>query len=260
MRRTILAGNWKMHKTVQESVSFIDCLKNVIDSEPLVVVFPPYTSLEAVGRALATNAFISFGAQNMYFESKGAFTGEISPLMLLDIGAKYVLIGHSERRHIFGENGALINKKVLSAIANGLTPILCIGETLEERREQLTEKVLRRQLDEALRGVDYNAEIIVAYEPVWAIGTGVNATPNQAEDAHLKIRLYLNEILGSGKGESTEILYGGSVKIDNIEELAMMQNVDGMLVGGASLECNTFVELWKILKSTKGCSKRGWFD
>lgn len=251
MRKVILAGNWKMHKTVKESIDFLNCVEGEVKREPLMILFPPFTSLYEVGKHIGNNAFIRFGAQNMHFEKRGAYTGEICAEMIIETGAKYVLIGHSERRHIFNENDSFINKKVLSALDSGLIPVLCVGETLNERQALKTDEVIRHQLFEGLKNVK-DTEFIVAYEPVWAIGTGINATPVQASEVHKLIRDYLDEIFMNGKGERTTILYGGSVKVENIEELSKEAEIDGVLVGGASLDCTSFVEIWRILGAVKG--------
>ncbi len=251
MRKVILAGNWKMHKTVKESIDFFNCVEGEVKREPLMILFPPFTSLYEIGKHFRNNSFIRFGAQNMYFEKRGAYTGEISAEMIIETGAKYVLIGHSERRHIFNENDSFINKKVLAALDSGLVPVLCVGETLQERQDLRTNEVIRNQLFEGLKDVK-DREFIVAYEPVWAIGTGINATPVQASEVHKLIRECLNEIFANGNGEKTTILYGGSVKVENIGELSEEGEIDGVLVGGASLDCTSFVEIWRILGSVKG--------
>ncbi len=250
MRKIIIAGNWKMHKTVKDSLDFIDCIKDNISQEPEVVLFPAFTALYEVGKKISgTN--IKFGAQNMHFEKKGAFTGEISCTMIIETGAKYVLLGHSERRHIFGENDELINKKVQTAIQVGLIPLLCVGETIDQRNCGKTQDVLRSQISEDLKHLKGNENFIIAYEPVWAIGTGINATPSQASEAHCYIRSLLDEIFFKGKGEDTTILYGGSIKLENVSELSAEKEIDGGLVGGASLDCSTFLGLLQSLRESK---------
>lgn len=239
-----------MHKTVKDSLDFIDCIKGNISQEPEVVLFPPFTALYEIGKKVkGTN--IKFGAQNMHFEKKGAFTGEISCSMILETGAVYVLLGHSERRHIFGESDDVINKKVQTAIQEGLIPLLCVGETIDQRNCGKTQDVLRSQISEDLKHLKGNEDFIIAYEPVWAIGTGINATPSQASEAHYFIRNLLDEIFFIGKGENTTILYGGSIKLENINELSAEKEVDGGLVGGASLDCSTFLGLLQSLRKSK---------
>lgn len=226
--KTIIAANWKMHKTVSESLDFLKKFK--FDSGDIIVIIcPPYTSLYA----MSGKTDISLGAQNMYFEKEGAFTSEISGAMIKEL-CEYVIIGHSERRHIFNEDNSMINKKVKAALEIGLKPILCVGETLEEREASKTESVVKEQLRLGLEGVDVD-KMIVAYEPVWAIGTGKTASPAQAEEVHSLIR----EIVGS----KVPILYGGSVKPGNVKELMNEENINGALVGGASLDPNKFSEL-----------------
>ncbi len=249
MRKYYLFGNWKMNKTVKEAVEYAKCVKGKVDSSVEFGVFPPFTAISALSEAVSgTNIFV--GAQNMYYEEKGAFTGEISPIMLKELGVKYVLLGHSERRHIFNEDNTLINEKVLSALSHGLVPILCVGETLEERQTGKTEEVIKKQLEIGLKGVQ-TSNFIIAYEPVWAIGTGVNATVEQASAVHKFIRAELNELLHDEIGETISILYGGSIKESNFEELANNNEIDGGLVGGASLDCVSFLTLYNILKKVK---------
>ncbi|BAL80945.1 triose-phosphate isomerase [Caldisericum exile] len=250
MKKYFLFGNWKMHKTIKETLEYADCLKGYVEyNEKFEIgVFPPFTALESFAKTVRSMP-ITVGAQNMHYEEKGAFTGEISPLMLKEIGVKYVLIGHSERRHIFKEDNGLINKKVLSAINHELVPVLCIGETLEERKSNKTESVIKEQIEQGLNGVNSN-NFIIAYEPVWAIGTGVNATPEQAREVHKFIRELLFHKFGESSNDIS-ILYGGSIKVDNFGSLAEVENIDGGLVGGASLDCSTFIELYEILKSKK---------
>ncbi len=252
MRRIIIAGNWKMNKTIEESVSFGLCIKKMFYGKPEVILFPPFTAIKALSDALY-DSDVGVGAQNMHFESTGAFTGEISPVMVKNAGANYVLIGHSERRHIFGEDDELINKKMIAAAGSELTPILCVGETLYERQNNLTEEVIERQIKVGLSEINYSKNVIIAYEPVWAIGTGANATPEQASKVHQFIREIISSMYGVGSGDEITVLYGGSVKPENIEELAKMEDIDGGLVGGASLRCDTFVLMWKKLKSVKIC-------
>lgn len=247
MRRLLIAGNWKMHKTVQEAVELVRELKELVSDvkDRDILVCPPFTALYAVSRELE-GSNIALGAQNMFYEEKGAFTGEISPLMVKDVGCSYVILGHSERRHIFGETDELINKKVLSAVNHGLIPILCVGETLQEREEGKTKDVIERQVKEGLKGLNETSEFVIAYEPVWAIGTGKTATPELAEEVHSFIREILAEMFGKEKADSIRILYGGSVKPENAAGLMSQPNIDGSLVGGASLKAESFA---KIVKS-----------
>lgn len=250
MRKVILAANWKMYKTIKEGIDYIKCLEPKIDNFPEVVLFPPFTAIAELSKVIRSSN-ISLGAQNMYFETKGAYTGEISPIMIKDAGARYVLIGHSERRNIFKEEDELINKKMISAIKNGLIPIFCIGETLQERNSMETEKVLKKQIEIGLRDVAEESEFIIAYEPVWAIGTGINATPEQIREAHAFIRDFITYFYSKNKSENIPILYGGSVKTDNINKIAEVEDVDGGLVGGASLDCESFYEIWNRIKVVK---------
>ena len=247
MRRLLIAGNWKMHKTVQEAVELVRELKELVSDvkDRDILVCPPFTALYAVSRELE-GSNIALGAQNMFYEEKGAFTGEISPLMVKDVGCSYVILGHSERRHIFSETDELINKKVLSAVNHGLIPILCVGETLQEREEDKTKEVIERQVKEGLKGLNETSEFVIAYEPVWAIGTGKTATPELAEEVHSFIREILAEMFGKEKADSIRILYGGSVKPENAAGLMSQPNIDGSLVGGASLKAESFA---KIVKS-----------
>ena len=247
MRRLLIAGNWKMHKTIPEALDLVrelkELVRNVNDRD--ILVCPPFTALYPVSRELEGSNIV-LGGQNMYFEEQGAFTGEISPLMLKDAGCSYVILGHSERRHIFGETDELVNKKVLSAINHGLIPILCVGELLEERESGKTQEVVEKQVREGLKGVDGDNEFVIAYEPVWAIGTGKTATPELAEEVHLFIRRVLSDMFGSEKANSVRILYGGSVKPENAAGLLNMENIDGALVGGASLKAESFAKIVKF--------------
>lgn len=248
MRKTIIAGNWKMNKTIGESISLVKELKKLIKDfdDREIVVCPPFTSLAAVGAEIK-GSNIDLGAQNMHFEKEGAFTGEISSLMLKEIGVEYVILGHSERRHVFGEDDVLINKKIKSALENNLKPIFCIGEKLEEREENKTEQVVGEQINKGLKAIAKKdmKNSVIAYEPVWAIGTGKNATPEQAEEVHLFIRNLLKSMFDHNVADETTILYGGSVKPDNIKDLIAQDNIDGVLVGGASLNAKGFAEIVK---------------
>lgn len=248
IRKPIIGGNWKMYKTPSQAVSTAKSLKvKLVNVDAVdVVIYPPFTAVLPVFEIIKeTN--IRVGGQNLHWEDEGAFTGEISAQMLLDTGCEYVIIGHSERRHIFGEKDDGINKKVKKALQTGLKPIFCVGEKLEQRNERLTEKVIERQLREGLADVTLlnPDDLVVAYEPVWAIGTGVNATPEQAEQVHNFIRGLLSEIFGSETSGMIRIQYGGSVKPGNAVELLSQENIDGALVGGASLEPGSFTTIIK---------------
>jgi triosephosphate isomerase len=243
MRKPIIAGNWKMHKTVGEAVEFaralVVALADVGDVE--VVVCPPAVALKSVGEVLRGSA-IGLGAQNMHWEEQGPFTGEISPRMLVDVGCRYVILGHSERRQHFGESDAAVNKKVHSALRWGLIPIVCVGERLEERQSGRTDEVVRMQLKEDLAGLDAQgaARLVIAYEPVWAIGTGLPATGEEANRVSGLIREILAGWFGEGIAQEVRIQYGGSVSPHNISEFLSQPEVDGALVGGASLDVESF--------------------
>ncbi len=253
-RRPFIAANWKMYKTIGEAEAFImDLLPRIKDVKDRdIMIAPPFTALQAVANAVKGIEQCFAAGQNMHFEQNGAFTGEISPVMLRDIGVDYVILGHSERRHIFGEDDAFINKKVLSALSHDLAPVLCVGERLEDREAGMTEEVLRQQLTKGLNGIavegnsDLIKKIIIAYEPVWAIGTGKTATPEMAEDAHSFIRKLIEEIFNSTIAENILILYGGSVKSSNITGLMKEEDIDGVLVGGASLDVEHFERIIKF--------------
>ena len=246
MRTPLIAGNWKMFKTVHEAVVFVKELrplvKDIADVE--IVVGPPFTAIHAVAEA-ARNSNVGVAAQDMHWEREGAFTGEVSAAMIAEAGAEYVIIGHSERRRLFGETDAIVNRKTAAAITAGLTPIVCVGETLEERERNETLAILDRQIKDGLDKVtgEQLAELVIAYEPVWAIGTGKNATATQAGDAHAHIRTRLRQWFGAEAADQCRILYGGSVKPDNIRQLIAEPDVDGALVGGASLDLKSFSEI-----------------
>ncbi|HOQ72198.1 MAG TPA: triose-phosphate isomerase, partial [Smithellaceae bacterium] len=241
MRKWIVAGNWKMHNTISESIALARAIKEGFSGSANgeVVVAPPFTALAAVGDALKGSA-VQLAAQNMYSEDKGAFTGEISPVMLKDAGCGYVILGHSERRKYFSETDQSVNAKVKKALASGLMPIVCVGETDEERVQGVTQSVVGRQVRGALAGVEKLDHVVIAYEPVWAIGTGKVATSAQAEEVHAFIRGLIRELYGA-VAEELRILYGGSVTKDNVAELAAMADIDGALVGGASLKPDGFL-------------------
>ena len=253
MRTPFVAANWKMYKTVHEAVVFVKefqgMVKDVADIE--VVVAPPFTALHAVAEA-ARHTNIGVAGQNLFWEKEGAFTGEVSAGMLREAGAEYVVIGHSERRRLFQDTDDSVNRKLLAALAATLTPIVCIGETLEERDGGQTLAVLDRQIKQGLDGLsgDQVGALVIAYEPVWAIGTGRNATPEQAGEAHGHIRTRLRQWFGGAAADHCHIIYGGSVKPDNIHSLVALPDVDGALVGGASLEVSSFREI--VMRSRRG--------
>ncbi len=246
MRRLLIAGNWKMNKTRQSAV---ELARSVADgsgrqAQVDVLVAPPFPYLIPVAEVLS-GTHVALAAQNVYFEDSGAFTGEVSVEMLLDCGCRSVILGHSERRHVLGEDDALIARKVSAALKKNLSVILCVGELLEEREAGQTEAILNRQMEGGLSGVtaDQMKEIIIAYEPVWAIGTGKTASPEQAEEAHVHLRNWLQARYNLDIAETARILYGGSVKPNNAAELLSQPNVDGALVGGASLEADLFLPI-----------------
>jgi triosephosphate isomerase (TIM) len=245
MRSYYIAGNWKMHKTVAESVALARELKEKLAGcgEKLLIA-PAFTSLAAVAEVLKGSKIL-LGAQNMGPEEQGAHTGEVSVLMLKDIGVKAVILGHSERRHAYLESDELVNKKVLLALKHGIEPILCVGETLEEREAGKLEAVVGTQLREGLKGVDGVAlkNVTIAYEPVWAIGTGKTASPEDADAVHAFIRKVLSSLYGEAAAKSMCIQYGGSVKADNVASLMAKPNIDGALVGGASLKTEAFAPI-----------------
>jgi triosephosphate isomerase (TIM) len=247
MRRPLLAGNWKMYKTVPEGVALAQEIRAGL-ALPLkdrdVLVAPPFTAVAAVAEALR-GSDVLLGAQNMHWEREGAFTGETSPAMLKQVGCSHVILGHSERRHIFGESDDMIARKTRAAVDNGLTPIVCVGETLPERESSRTLEVVERQLERALRGLtpDEASRAVVAYEPVWAIGTGRTATPDQAQEVHAFIRQRVIATHGEPAAAALRILYGGSVKPDNVDGLMAQPDVDGALVGGACLKAESFLRI-----------------
>ena len=246
MRTPFIAGNWKMHKTVADTVKYVKELRGLVKDMTgvEVVVAPPFTALHAAGEA-ARNSNVGVAAQDLHWEREGAFTGEISAGMIAETGAEYVIVGHSERRTLFGETDASVNRKIAAAFAGGLTPIVCIGETLDQRDRNETFSVLDRQIRDGLDGVtsDQLVQLVIAYEPVWAIGTGRNATPAQAAEAHGHIRKRLQQWFGAQPSELCRVIYGGSVKPENIGDLASQPDVDGALVGGASLDVKAFFDI-----------------
>jgi len=243
MRKIMIAGNWKMHMTSTQTEALIHEIKEHLDGreDADIVIAPPFTSLASAKSAIGT-APIKLSAQNIFWEEKGAFTGEISPTMLTEIGCQFVIIGHSERRQHFGENDLTVNKRLNSALDAGLFAIVCIGESLDDREDGRTEEVLEKQLAGGFDSInaDSLSNITIAYEPVWAIGTGKTATPRQAEDTHKFIRGWLEKKYGEAVAQAVRILYGGSVKPGNASELLALENVDGALVGGASLKADDF--------------------
>jgi triosephosphate isomerase len=246
MPRVLIAGNWKMHKTVAETADFVRGLKKRLPAlqDRQVLVAPPFTSLHAAAQE-ALGSAIGIAAQNMHWEGNGALTGEISAGMLADAGCSHVIIGHSERRRLFGETDRQINLKIKSALRAGLMIIFCIGETLEEREAQQTFDVIKTQLNQGLKNIPMGdiSRISIAYEPVWAIGTGKTATPGQAEEAHAFIRSELAKMYSGQSAAGTCILYGGSVTPENIKGLMAEPDVDGALVGGASLDLESFLKI-----------------
>jgi len=249
MRTPVIAGNWKMHNTIEESLDLVRALKQqVADAGGVeIIVGPVFTALGAVARELS-GSNIHVAAQNIFWEEKGAFTGEIAPGMLTEAGCTHAIIGHSERRQYFGETDESVNKRIKAALQAGLTPIACVGERLEEREAGNTMQVVETQVRGALAGLsaDEAAALIIAYEPVWAIGTGKTATPAQAQEVHAFIRTLVGDIAGEGVAHGMRILYGGSVKPDNVDELMAQPDLDGALVGGASLKADSFARIVKF--------------
>lgn len=244
MRTTFIAGNWKMNLDRQSGLQLVRELVEQVGSESRVklAVCPPAVYLDAIGRELSA-APIALGAQNMYHASAGAFTGEVSAAMLLDVGCSYVILGHSERRHVLGETNQDVHQKVLAALGAGLLPIVCVGETLQQREAGQTKAVVQDQFDGSLGGLseDQMKQVVIAYEPVWAIGTGKVATPEQAEQVHSDLRGILESRYNAELAQQITIQYGGSVKPDNAAELLGQPNIDGALVGGAALTANAFL-------------------
>ena len=249
MRKRYLAGNWKMFLDRRSALALVEAIRSRADARDdiEVAVFPPFVYIDEVARALSGSR-VRVGAQNCCDELEGAFTGEVSARMLADVGATRVILGHSERRHLFGESNGLVNKKMHAALGAGLEVILCVGETLAEREAALTREVVRSQLVGGLEGVDEArlASTTVAYEPVWAIGTGKNASAAQASEVHTHLRALLAELYGPAAAERVRIQYGGSVKPDNAAELLSAPNVDGALIGGASLKAETFLPILEL--------------
>lgn len=257
MRKPIIAGNWKMNKTISESLSFVKALKSEMGDlkDRACIVCPPFTALGVVSGELKGSS-IEVGAQNFFWESDGAYTGEISVKMLKEAGVSYVIIGHSERRKILGEDDAVVNRKLKKALAEGLKPIVCVGETLEEREKGITFEVIRTQITKGFEAIKKEelSQCIVAYEPVWAIGTGRNATPAQAQEVHAFIRGLFKNLFTDSVAASLRIQYGGSVKPDNIDEIMAQDDIDGALVGGASLDVKSFLRIVHF-QQLKGVAK-----
>jgi triosephosphate isomerase (TIM) len=250
MRKKILAANWKMNLTHSEAESYFDTFLSEIGqvNDVEVVIIPPFTAIPALVTASERMPAIRIGAQNMHWEKSGAFTGEVSGAMLRALYVNYVILGHSERRTLFGETDEIVNRKVRAALEAGLRPIFCIGESLQERDGGKIEEILGRQIRQGLEGVVLKdvPEVVLAYEPCWAIGTGRSATPNEAEEAHAFIRLVLSELFGAPTADRVRIQYGGSVKPENAEDLMRQKNIDGALIGGASLDPRSFARIiWR---------------
>ena len=260
MKKPVIAGNWKMFKTLREAVNLVQTIKagvyKITDCQ--MVVCPPFTALAAVSQAIADSP-LELGAQNMHPETEGAFTGEISPVMVKDVNCRYVILGHSERRQYFKETDEFINEKVKTALKYSLIPIVCVGETLEQRDGRRQFEVVKSQFEQSLKDLTKEeiVKLVIAYEPVWAIGTGKTATPEQAEQMQSYIRRLLKEQFGDESAARIPILYGGSVKPDNIAELMKKPNIDGALVGGASLKAESFVQIvLNAIESTAADVKR----
>jgi triosephosphate isomerase len=246
MPKPLIVANWKMHKTVPEAVDLVQEMLPGLRSSPeiQVAVAPPYVALSAVGMVLK-EAGLFLAAQNMFWEQEGAYTGEISPVMLRELGCHFVILGHSERRQYFGEGDGEVGRKVHSALREGLVPILCVGETLGEREYGKTFEVIERQVRGGLEDIvlDGGGELVIAYEPVWAIGTGKTSSPEASQEVHAFIRGLLGNVLGEKVSEQIRIIYGGSVKPDNVDGLMAMKNINGALVGGASLDAESFTRI-----------------
>ena len=246
MRKPMIAGNWKMNKTPREAAELVKALKNRVGDidEVDMVLIPPFTALPTVCD-LIKGSKLGLGAQDVHWEEKGAYTGEVSASMIKEAGCQYVIIGHSERRQYFGETNETVRKKIKAALKSNLTPIVCVGEKLEEREKGETFQVLENHVKGGLSGLSSEEilKIVIAYEPVWAIGTGKTATPQQANEVHAFIRRLLSDIYSEDVASQTRILYGGSVKPDNISALMSEREIDGALVGGASLEAQSFSEI-----------------
>lgn len=252
IRKYLIAGNWKMNKTASEGVDLVNEINLGLgkQTDVGVAVCPPFTALESCAKALE-DSNVQLGAQNMHPKSEGAYTGEISPVMLRSLFCTYVILGHSERREYFKESDSFINEKVLAALESSLKPILCVGETLEQREAEETFNVVKAQLAGGLKSVtaDHAESLVIAYEPVWAIGTGKTATPEMAQEVHKFIRDELSSLLGQSAAAKIRILYGGSMKPENASSLMDQPDIDGGLIGGASLKAKSFIELVEIARS-----------
>ncbi|MDD5069226.1 MAG: triose-phosphate isomerase [Candidatus Omnitrophica bacterium] len=248
MRKSLIAGNWKMHKTINEAVQLVTAIKRELaDYKGAdIVVCPVYTALASTFDVLMDTDIV-LGAQNLFWETQGAFTGEISPVMIKDAGCEYVIIGHSERRKYFNETEETVNKRLKAALAVGLIPIVCVGETLEERESDKTESVVKSQLEGGFKGLQSIdvLDVVIAYEPVWAIGTGKTATPEQAQNVHNFIRQWVKQNFCEDTADKMRIIYGGSVKPDNAKDLMSQDDIDGALVGGAALDVGSFCSIVK---------------
>jgi len=248
MRTPLIAGNWKMYKTIAEGTALVEALLGGLGGIPTndreVLVCPPFTALHALGPLLHGTP-IGLGAQDVFYEAQGAFTGAIAPVMLRDLGCTYAIVGHSERRQIFGEGDALVNRKLRAALSHGLRPILCVGETKPQRDAGQAEAIVVGQVSAGLADIDAAAlqSVVIAYEPIWAIGTGDTATPEDAQAMHATIRRTISEFYGADAAEQLRIQYGGSVKPDNVDELMAQPDIDGALVGGASLTAESFLRI-----------------
>lgn len=245
MRTNIVVGNWKMNNSIAESIALAEAVAAGIADKPLnceAGIAPAFPSLGQVAAVISGSA-LQLAAQNCHYEDNGAYTGEVSTSMLISAGCSWVILGHSERRQYFGEDNRVVNRKVKKALASGLKVILCVGETLEERESGVTETVVNTQVREGLQGVDDISRLVIAYEPVWAIGTGKTATKEQAEEVHASIRATIRELYGNAAAEGIRIQYGGSVKPSNARELFAMPNIDGGLIGGASLKAEDFIAI-----------------
>jgi triosephosphate isomerase len=255
MRNKVIAGNWKMYKTNREAIQLAKAIKNKVMriKKTRVIICPPACALSEVAKVVAQSK-IGLGAQNIHWEKEGAFTGEISAAMVKSTGASYVIIGHSERRQYFGETDSVVNGKLKAALEAKLKPILCIGETLEQRENGVTKEIVGNQIECALKNISLNnvKKIILAYEPVWAIGTGKTATPEQAQEVHEFIRSLLSDLYDLSIGKSIIIQYGGSVKPANAYDLLKQPDIDGALVGGACLQANSFMEIIKAAEKVSG--------
>ncbi|MBP1760971.1 MAG: triosephosphate isomerase [Firmicutes bacterium] len=253
MRKKVIAANWKMNKNRGEAEDYINkflpLLGNINATDPEVIICPPFTSLQTLHDAVQ-GSYVKTGGQDIFWETSGAFTGEISAPMLTDCGCSYVIVGHSERRHILDESDYNINRKIKSSLAGALIPILCVGETLQERQNDLARQVVKDQMEKALLGIDITAgNLIVAYEPVWAIGTGVNASPDDAQDMIAFIREQLSQLYNPELASAIPILYGGSVKKANMHDFIIKADIDGALVGSASLDPREFSEIVRSVKN-----------